>query len=105
MKKAAAQQTAVSLGTKRTCPKCTAKFYDFQKPEIQCPKCGTEVDPDAELKAFKIPKKAEPKPKAIMRDEEEDAVASPAEFESVDDLGDDDESLDGIGAADDGDDE
>lgn len=101
MKKAAAKEN-VNLGTKRTCPKCALKFYDFAKAEIQCPKCHTEVDPNAELQAFRAtPEKK--KPKGIIRDDEEEVVVATTDaFESVDDLGsDDEESLDGIAAADD----
>lgn len=28
------------LGKKYTCFKCETKFYDFEKPEAVCPKCG-----------------------------------------------------------------
>ncbi len=28
-----------SLGTKRTCPNCEARFYDLNKDPIECPKC------------------------------------------------------------------
>ena len=30
------------LGTKRTCGKCGAKFYDMSRKPIICPKCSTE---------------------------------------------------------------
>ncbi|BDG08464.1 FYDLN acid domain-containing protein [Anaeromyxobacter paludicola] len=30
------------LGTKHTCFKCGAKFYDLKKPEPICPKCGAD---------------------------------------------------------------
>lgn len=29
------------LGTKRTCPSCQTKYYDFDKPTPVCPKCGS----------------------------------------------------------------
>jgi len=28
------------LGTKRTCPNCSARFYDLEKDPIVCPKCA-----------------------------------------------------------------
>lgn len=28
------------LGTKRTCPNCSARFYDLDKDPIVCPKCA-----------------------------------------------------------------
>jgi ribosomal protein L37AE/L43A len=39
--KEAQYDMAENLGTKRQCPKCAAKFYDFGATgEITCPKCG-----------------------------------------------------------------
>lgn len=31
-------------GIKRTCPKCSGKFYDLNKNPILCPVCGAEFD-------------------------------------------------------------
>ena len=42
-----------SLGTKRTCQSCSAKYYDFNKSPIICPSCGAEFDPDIFLKSRK----------------------------------------------------
>jgi len=28
------------LGTKRSCPNCSSRFYDLEKDPIVCPKCG-----------------------------------------------------------------
>lgn len=42
MRKASSQQAkkkAVNLGTKRACPECGTKFYDFLRTELTCPKC------------------------------------------------------------------
>ena len=39
-----------ALGTKRTCPKCAAKFYDFSRSPIECPKCGHTYVPEDEPK-------------------------------------------------------
>ena len=33
---------ARELGTKFTCFNCGTKFYDFNKPEPLCPKCGAD---------------------------------------------------------------
>jgi len=33
---------AKDLGTKHTCVKCGAKFYDLKKPDAVCPKCGAD---------------------------------------------------------------
>ncbi len=42
-----------SLGTKRTCTGCGAKFYDLEKDPIVCPKCGTSVDLASLIKVAK----------------------------------------------------
>ena len=39
-----------ALGTKRVCPKCTAKFYDLSRFRIECPKCGHTYVPKDEPK-------------------------------------------------------
>lgn len=31
------------LGKKHQCPSCGCKFYDLQKPEPLCPRCGAKV--------------------------------------------------------------
>lgn len=105
MKTAATNSGAVSLGTKRTCPKCSLKFYDFSKPTIQCPKCGTEVDPQAQAPVLRQASEAKKAPKAKPIVDEEEVTAGASEFESVDDLGDDDESLEALAATEDTDDE
>jgi uncharacterized protein (TIGR02300 family) len=92
MKKSTAKNEGpVALGTKRTCPKCAAKFYDFNKKELTCPKCNAEFDASAIVPPHKYPIKAEkkerPEPTPVPGDEAPEAAA---EFESVDDLGDDD---------------
>lgn len=93
MKKSTAKaSTPVSLGTKRTCPKCGVKFYDFNKKELNCPKCQTELDEQTLAQVAKIPLKAEkkekPEPAAVASTE--DGPDSGPDFESVDDLDDDD---------------
>ena len=37
-------------GKKRICLACNTKYYDFNKSPIICPSCGTEFDPDTNLK-------------------------------------------------------
>lgn len=100
MKNAATAKKAVDLGTKRHCPKCGAKFYDFNKPAITCPKCGKDVDPNA-VTPLKIPKAAPVKaerPKPAAEDDEaptgrEDEIASES-FEELDDISDTEEVVD-----------
>ncbi len=39
-------------GTKRTCPKCSTRFYDLGKDEpVSCIECGNEWVPDPVLKS------------------------------------------------------
>jgi uncharacterized protein (TIGR02300 family) len=39
-------------GTKRTCPKCSTRFYDLGNDEpVHCIECGTEWIPEAVLKS------------------------------------------------------
>lgn len=37
-------------GIKRTCQSCAIRFYDLNKKQINCPKCGANFDPEAILK-------------------------------------------------------
>lgn len=37
-------------GTKRTCQGCGVRFYDLNRAQIVCPKCGTENRPEAPAK-------------------------------------------------------
>ncbi len=56
-------------GTKQLCPECGAKFYDFKKDPIHCPKCDHEW-----------PQAAPPKPRRGAK-----AKAQAAEAEQPDD--------------------
>lgn len=48
-----------NLGKKWICFSCSAKFYDFGKPEAICPKCGTsQKDAPAKPRAAKKEKVA-----------------------------------------------
>ncbi|MBP1625883.1 MAG: hypothetical protein H6Q00_358 [Holophagaceae bacterium] len=48
-----------NLGKKWICFSCSAKFYDFGKPEAMCPKCGTsQKDAPAKPRAVKKEKVA-----------------------------------------------
>lgn len=56
-----------SLGEKRQCPKCSAKFYDFGADPIKCPKCAHSWSV-ASVKPAKRKKKIEaPKPKKVIK--------------------------------------
>ncbi|MDR2412377.1 MAG: TIGR02300 family protein [Holosporales bacterium] len=37
-------------GRRRVCVPCGARFYDFKKNPILCPRCGEEFDPEFFLK-------------------------------------------------------
>ncbi len=77
-------------GTKRTCPKCSTRFYDLGKDDpVHCIECGTNFVPDPVLKskqpmAFEA---AAPVAKEPARDDDlaaddlvdEDAEVSPDE--------------------------
>lgn len=39
-----AREAASRFGTKRQCHSCGSKFYDFNKVEVDCPRCGTRLD-------------------------------------------------------------
>jgi uncharacterized protein (TIGR02300 family) len=104
MKKATTQRSTVvakplapvSLGNKRTCLKCSAKFYDFNKTPIVCPKCDAEFDPQDFSPALKLQaeaKKKIEKAAAETRNDDEEVVETSDAFESTDDLGDDEEEV------------
>jgi len=39
-------------GTKRTCPKCSTRFYDLRKDDpVHCIECGTDFVPEPVLKS------------------------------------------------------
>ena len=108
MRKASTQKAPPpNLGTKRACTKCSTKFYDFGKSDLQCPKCRHKLSPeelDANrifMEAKKKPEKPQPKSTA---DEEETTVDAGDAFESVDEL-DADDDVDVTVDADDADDE
>ena len=93
MKKATQKTGPVNLGTKRTCPKCATKFYDFAKEEIVCPKCSTTVDPNAITPVLNLkpePKKAakkEVEPEVEVVATETDGIESLEELEDDEDVG------------------
>jgi len=46
------------LGTKHTCFKCGAKFYDLKKSQVLCPKCGANQRDAPTQKAAPAEKRA-----------------------------------------------
>jgi uncharacterized protein (TIGR02300 family) len=99
MRKASQKTTPVSLGTKRACPGCGTKFYDFNKEEIICPKCSSKVEPNSAAPARPVEAK---KPAKLADPEDADDVVpgngpagdSEEAFESVEDLDEDDDVID-----------
>jgi uncharacterized protein (TIGR02300 family) len=79
--------TAANLGTKRQCPKCSAKFYDFGANPIKCPKCAHSWKEAVEAKSKPVkPKKETPvkKPvKAVI--DEEDTGTMPDDLPEIED--------------------
>ena len=67
-------------GTKRTCPKCSTRFYDLGKEDpVTCIECGEEWVPEPVLKskqpipeAKEAPKKEAPKKKPSDDDDDSD---------------------------------
>ncbi len=87
------------LGTKRGCPKCGTKFYDFEKTEIHCPKCNTEIDVNANIP----PPKPAPEPRKKVSETDAAAEALSTDevqleggdniMESVEDLADSEDDI------------
>lgn len=101
-------QNKAALGKRYTCFSCGAKFYDLNKPEATCPKCGTDqaADPSPDPRVAVMARyKAGARPTAIkkkidaykddlddddapmMEDDEDDATPADLGEEEVDDEG------------------
>ena len=100
-------------GTKRTCPKCSTRFYDLGTDEpVHCIECGTEWVPEPVLKSkqplpFEVaaPVAKEPAPEADL--EAEDLAIDEDEEPSADDevdlaTGEDDLGVETAGEDDEG---
>jgi hypothetical protein len=77
-----------NLGSKRVCPKCEAKFYDFGVvAPIKCPKCGKTWTESAKKKPA-VPKKDvknAPKPVRKPTRDEDDLLGMAGDLPDVDD--------------------
>lgn len=63
-------------GTKRTCPKCSTRFYDLgQEDPVHCINCGTDWIPEPVLKS-KQPLAFEAAPQAQKEETQDDALAA-----------------------------
>lgn len=69
-------------GTRYTCVKCEARFYDLNKPEPICPKCGANQT----KKAVKLtPVSPRTRARAVMPEEpEQDNRASDDKVKGID---------------------
>jgi uncharacterized protein (TIGR02300 family) len=110
MSNAQAKSAALKLGTKRTCPSCSTKFYDFERHPIVCPKCHGKVEETATAPILKsAPEKKEKPtkvgPEAILLQDDDTSPEESDIFDSADDLGGDDDVVDDIEVDDDEDDE
>ena len=72
-----------SLGTKRTCPSCGARFYDLNKDPIECPKCHEQFTVEPIL----------PSKQDQMAKPEEAPTPEPAEEPVVDEVADDEDEV------------
>jgi hypothetical protein len=70
------------LGQKWVCYSCQAKFYDLQKPDPKCPKCGAD---QRQSPAFEKPKRTRGK-KASPPPAPKKAVKPPPPIEESEDL-------------------
>jgi hypothetical protein len=82
------------LGTKHVCFSCKTRFYDMNKPEPICPKCGADQrakpkeDAKAKGESATPVKRPPPRPMPGLLDEEEETGAVPSFEDEMDlDLG------------------
>lgn len=70
------QDRQAKLGTKHVCFSCNARFYDLNKPEPVCPKCGKDQRnrPKTVEAPAPPPKKAPPRSMPLLDDDESEAV-------------------------------
>jgi len=63
-------------GTKRTCPKCSTRFYDLGKEDpVHCINCGADFNPEPVLKS-KQPLAFEVAPAAVKEPVVDDELAA-----------------------------
>lgn len=74
-----------SLGTKRQCPDCSAKFYDMGALEVACPKCAYAFP-------IHLTSREEPLARAVV------AAPLPAKAKHYKIASKDDDAIEGLGA-------
>ncbi|MDR1366057.1 MAG: TIGR02300 family protein [Holosporales bacterium] len=75
--------TETELGKKRICTSCGAKFYDFNKTKVSCPKCHTELNLKPSIN--RKPKSIEKPPKEIVPEEDLEITEADLDTVSTDD--------------------
>jgi hypothetical protein len=64
---------AATIGSKHVCSGCATKFYDMNKPEPTCPRCGAdpraEPNPVPSSTAPRAPKRAAPRIERLLAEE------------------------------------
>lgn len=72
------QDRQAKLGVKHVCFRCNARFYDMNKPEPLCPKCGADQRTKPKTSEAPppppAPKKAAPRPMPLLDDDEVETV-------------------------------
>ncbi|WP_342628229.1 TIGR02300 family protein [Nguyenibacter vanlangensis] len=89
-----------TLGTKRVCVSCSARFYDLNKNPAVCPKCGTE-QPVEVPRLRRLPDAAPASPSDQARGDEIDTAVDLEDedtgeddvMEDTSDLDDDDDEI------------
>jgi hypothetical protein len=82
-----------NLGSRRVCSSCGTKYYDLNKPEPACPRCGAPAgnDEDADPRATALARAKAGGPLAL--DDDDSAMG----FDPVDDAEEDDDEMDELG--------
>ena len=92
-------QSKALLGKRYTCFKCACKFYDLNRPDPLCPKCGTDQREDptpdprvAVMARYKTSRVTPPTPEDTTLDEPNED--EDLEFDDFDDEDDEDPGFD-----------
>ncbi|MCB1032806.1 MAG: FYDLN acid domain-containing protein [Acidobacteria bacterium] len=90
----------MKLGTKLECHSCGAKFYDLERPDPICPKCGASQAEfkssasSSDSKESRAAKKLEDEPAVDSVDVDEDDVAPEDDDLDIEDFDDDSDDED-----------
>ncbi len=77
------------LGTKYTCFKCSCKFYDLNRPQPICPKCGADQNEAPQKPPLDAPRYVasfSPRSRVRRRIEDEFLEEAPLEADEEEDL-------------------